>query len=192
MPGQERLEVAQVVAQMLWGNRRILPAAIGGLVQRHPRQARPVRPQFPQRRGLRLILDDPSRIRGGLSQQGFGAGVDLGRILTGQFDEHPALAVRQPPDGTGSAFADHDIDDAAVKSLTGRGLESQQAGNVVTGAVHRRIAERHHQAMRRIGGQTHRGAGDDPEGALGTCEELRHVEASLGQQMLHGVAGDLA
>ena len=43
MPRQEGLEVAQVVAQVLWGNRRILPAAVGGFVQRHPRQAGPVR-----------------------------------------------------------------------------------------------------------------------------------------------------
>ena len=108
-----------------------------------------------------------------------GAVADLRGILPGQFDEHPALARGQPADGIGTPFADHHVNDAPVQPLAGGGVELQQPGDVVPGAIHRRVAERHHEAMRGVGRQTHRGPGDDPQGALGSREELRHVEFLL-------------
>ena len=179
VPGQEGLEVAQVVAQVLRGHGRVLPAPVGGFVQRHPGQPCPVGPQFPQRCGLFLILDDPPGPGVGLGEERLGAVADLRRILPGQFDEHPALARGQPADGIGTPFADHHVNDAPVQPLAGGGVELQQPGDVVPGAIHRRVAERHHEAMRGVGRQTHRGPGDDPQGALGSREELRHVEFLL-------------
>ena len=66
---------------MLRGHGRVLPAPVGGFVQRHPGQPCPVGPQFPQRRGLLLILDDPPGPGVGLGEERLGAVADLRGIL---------------------------------------------------------------------------------------------------------------
>ena len=189
--GQEGLEVPQVIAQVLRRHGRVLPAPVGGFVQRHPGQPCPVGPQFPQRRGLLLILDDPPCLCCGLGEERLGTVADLRGILPGQFNEHPALPRGQPADGIGTPCADHHVNDAPVQTLAGGGTELQQPGDVVPGTIHRRVAEHNHEAMRGVGRQTHRGPGDDPEGALGTREELRHVKPIFRQQVFHRISGDL-
>ena len=68
-------------------------------------------------------------------------------------------------------------------------IKDQRRG--VRGIGHRRIAERDHDLVRRIGHQPHRGADDHCERALAASQESCHVEAVLRQQMLQAVAGHL-
>ena len=62
----------------------------------------------------------------------------------------------------------------------------------IRGIGHRRIAERDHDLVRRIGHEPHRRADDHRQRALAASQESGHVEAVLRQQMLQAVARHLS
>ncbi len=68
----------------------------------------------------------------------------------------------------------------------------QQARDRIGRLEHVRVAEHRQRTRRRVLDEPHRGLGDDGERALAADQEARHVGAPLGQQLLEGVAGDLA
>ena len=62
----------------------------------------------------------------------------------------------------------------------------------IRGIGHRRIAERDHDLVRRIGHEPHRRADDHRQSALAASQESGHVEVVLRQQMLQAVARHLS
>ena len=68
----------------------------------------------------------------------------------------------------------------------------QQAGYGVRRVGHRRVAEDREGAGRGVLDEPDRRVEDQPEGALGADQEPVEPAAPLGQQVLEGVAGDLA
>ncbi len=189
---QQRVELAQVRAQVLRRHGRVLPAAVRGLLKAHPGQARAVGPDLPELRGADGVVDDPAFGRRGALDDRLGPGADLGGVVADDLEEHPAVPRGQHADGVGPVLRHHHIDDAAVEALARRGAEVEQVGDVITGVRHGGVAQRDHQPVRRIRDEPHGGADDHAQGSLGAREELRRVEPALGQQVLERVPRDLA
>ena len=194
-------EVPQVVPEFFGWDGRVLEAGPGLLVAAAlavwgcaSAQARAVRADSPQRRGLRArrVHD---RIDGGrFGAQGacalegdlqvFAGGADL--------DEEPAVALGQGGDGTGPLVCAYDVDEAAVHAFDGEGRVGEQRGHVVGGVDHGVIAECRQDRCLGQGDEAHGDGQDEGERSLGAREHSCEVAPSFGGEVLEGVAGDLA
>jgi hypothetical protein len=92
----------------------------------------------------------------------------------------------------GSAPLAHDVDDPAVDALGGDGAEAAERGRDVAGGVDVLEAQGHEAGGRRVGDEPDPRSGDDGQGPLGADEHPADVATVLGQQVLEGVAADLA
>ena len=190
VPGEQRLEVAQVGAQAIRRNGRVLPAGVGGAGQAPCGQPGAVLPDPPQRGLLDDVGDDPvvqgRRIGGDTLRERtrfrLGVGRDLG--------EEPAAAARQHRDAA-VPVADH-ADDAVVEAFAGDQWVPEDPRHGVGGVGHRGIAEHGEGAPGRVAHEPDGRAKDDGERALAAHQEPIEPATVLGEQLLEGVAGDLA
>ncbi len=118
--GQQGLEVAQVGAEPLGRDGRVLPAGPG----RRPGRAAPAEPgpvlaDAPDGGRLGRVGEDPAgqRVAAGLGDQPAGGRLGLGRGRAGQLDQQPAAPLGQLRHGPAPA-PDH-LDDAGVDALAG-------------------------------------------------------------------------
>ena len=101
-------------------------------------------------------------------------------------------ANSQPPPSGSSGAALHHVCDPLVEALAGDERVLQQGGYGVRRVGHRRVAEHRQRAERGVLDEAHGRVEDDAQGALGADEEPVEPAAVLREQVLEGVAGDLA
>ena len=182
---QERVEVAQVGAQLGGRYGGVLPAGLGGPGQRTGRQAGTVLADPPQCELLGDVGDDAVRHTGGAGDLG-GAGLRLLRGGSGDLGEQPA------PTGGELGTALHHVGDPLVEALAGDQGVLQEGGYGVRRVGHRRVAEHRQRPEGSVLDEAHGRVEDDAQGALGADEEPVEAAAVLGEQVLEGVPGDLA
>ena len=105
---------------------------------------------------------------------------------SGDLGEQPATTVRE----LGPAL--HHACDPLVEALAGDERVLQQCGYGVRRVGHRRVAEHRQRAEGRVLDEAHGRVEHDAQGALGADQEPVEPAAVLGEQVLEGVAGDLA
>jgi hypothetical protein len=184
--GAEQLvEVAQPGPEALGRHRGVLPPG----VRRSPEAARgqpgPVLPDAPERRGLPGVGDHPVlQRRAGRDQRLLETGV-------GVLHEEPAAAAGQV--GHRPATGPDEVDDAGVETLAGHQRTHRQQGRDGLGRLHhRRVAEHQQVPGDPVVDESHGRAEDDAQRALGADQELLDRATVLGEQVLQGVAADLA
>ena len=190
---EQRVEVAQVVAQPLRRHGRVLPSRVGGSVAGRARgQAGAVLADLPQRAGVAGVGDDERVGVRDLVADPLGGGLRRGGVLPRHLDEHPRGAARQVGDGLRPATAAHDVDDARVDAFCRNGAQPLELVGDVAGGIDVGEAEDGQAGGGRVGDQTHPGLRDDGEGALGADEHAADVATTLGREVLEGIAGDLS
>ncbi len=187
---QQRVEPAQVGAQPVRGDRGVLPAGVRGPLQAARGKARAVLADPPQRGRLGRPRHQPYVDRAGVARHPVGRRTGLLDRRTGHLGEQPAGAAGQvrhrPPPGP-----DH-VDDPGVEPLAGDQRVVQQRRHGIRGLEHVRVAEHRQRPGGCVLDEPDGGAGDDAEGALAADQEPVEAAAALRQQVLQGVAGDLA
>ena len=183
----ERLEVAQVGAEVGRRHGGVLPPRQSGRVEGAGRQPRAFLTHAPQDR-LLAGFDDMTMGEGvGRGDDTGGDRGELGSVLAGQLDVEEAVAGRQVGHRAGAVGRPEDLDDAGVEALARLGPEREHRRHVVGGVGHGRVAEHHEVAERGVAHQVDRGSEQDAEGALGAGHERRDVEAALREQVLQAV-----
>ena len=183
---EQRVEVAQVGAELGGRHGGVLPAGLRRAAQRTGRQAGAVLADPPQRELLRDVGDDPVRYAGRAGD------------LRAQGTRPPprsqpvTSANSQPPPSGSSGRRCTMSGDPLVEALAGDQRVLQQGGYGVRRVGHRRVAEHGQRAERSVLDQAHGRVEDDAQGALGADEEPVEPAAVLREQVLEGVAGDLA
>ena len=190
--GQQLLEPAQVGPERRGWHGGVLPPGVRGRpVGRPGGEPRPVGPDPPQ--WCRVPgVGDHQRIRGLRGGHHLpGAGGHLPLLLAGHLHQQPPGATGHRGQPGRAVPVSHGVDDAAVQSLAGGGVQGKQGGYGVGGVGHGRVAECHEEALRRFGDQAQRGAENDRESALAADESPHLGPRVLRQQVLQGVAGNL-
>ncbi len=182
---QQRVEVAQVGAQPLGRHGGVLPARLRRPAQRARGEPGTVLADPPERQLLGDVGDDPVR-HAGRGRDGLRLGLRRPGVRPRDLREQPALPVGQ------LRVAGHHVGDALVEALAGDQRVLEQGGYGVGGVGHRRVAEHGERPDGRVLDQPHGRVEDQAERALGADQEAVEAAPVLGQQVLEGVAGDLA
>ncbi len=145
----ELLEIAQVVAGALRGDRGVLPSGIRGQTPGAAcGQAGTVFPDPPQRRGTYLIVDVQGVDRAGDVDHRHCAVVHLAVVVADELHEQPRRTTRKRGNRPRPPAGANDIDDAGIEALTCRGAETEQRVGRVAGVDDVGVAEDHHGAYR--------------------------------------------
>ena len=140
-----------------------------------------------------LAAGDDRAVEAGAVGDQLGRGVASLRVgVACGLDEQPAAAARQVGHGGAAAAGPDDVDEPRVEALQGHRQVREQRWHRLGGGRHVGVAEHGERGGLRRRDQADGRAQREREGALGAGEELRHVGPVFRQQVLQGVAGDLA
>ncbi|MNX88355.1 hypothetical protein D3C86_1203230 [compost metagenome] len=189
---------AQVAAQLLGGDRRVLPAFPGEGLAGH--EGGCPKPRLPHPPDDRLLDGIVVKLEGGglgeareALHEGLGLGVGFRLGLAAELGQQPPPAVRQQLQVLGvQPLHLHVVDEAVVHPFEADGPGVEDLEDVVARLVHAGVADNQEAPRRRARHQAQLGREDRDAGALGPDQRAGHVEAVLRQQLVEAVPADPA
>jgi hypothetical protein len=197
VPIEERAELAEVLAHAVRRHRRVLPSGPGVRRTRHARRRRQPRlahlPDHLHLLGVGEDLRGRRRARPPLEVRDAPARrlLRLLRRLPTELDEEvrlpPRVEVEVP---RVDALLLHVLHERVVHALEADGAVLADPRDVVPGPVHVLVAENGEHARRRAVNELELRLEHEHAGTLGAHERARHLETSLGQELVEVVTRD--